>query len=144
MVCLQKSNSRRMGRTILVKNIIFIVLSALVFSGCASSTSDFSTLPVGDASRGALLYAEMINGAPSCASCHSLSDERLVGPSFMEYSSVADSRVEGQSAEEYSYNSIVRSATHLVDGYSNLMYSEYGTKLAEQDLADLIAFLLTQ
>jgi len=126
------------------KHIIFIIVSVFFFTGCASNAGSFTDLPAGDAERGAMLYTENINGAPNCASCHSLEGERLVGPSFAGYSTVADSRVERQSAEEYTYDAIVRPAIHIVDGYSNLMYSEYGSKLAEQELADLIAFLLTQ
>ncbi len=126
------------------KHIIFIIVSVFFFAGCASNTGNFTDLPAGDAERGEILYSENINGAPNCASCHSLEDERLVGPALAGYSTVAGSRVEGQSAEEYTYHAIARPATHIVDGYSNLMYSEYGSKLAEHDLADLIAFLLTQ
>ena len=131
-------------REIMTKKVIFMIVSVFIFTGCSSNTVTFADLPAGNAENGELLYSENINGAPNCATCHSLEDQRLVGPSLGDYGAVADSRIEGQSAEEYTYNAIVRPASHLVDGYSNLMYSEYGTKLAEQDIADLIAFLLTQ
>ncbi len=126
------------------KYIILMIGSLFLFAGCASNTVTFADLPAGNDENGELLYSENINGAPNCISCHSLEDDRLVGPPIAGYSTIASSRVEGQSAEEYTYNAIMRPASHLVDGYSNLMYSEYGTKLAEQDIADLIAFLLTQ
>lgn len=128
------------------RNLLFsIIVSMVALVACSSlPETGFSTLPEGDAVRGETLYNENINGAPSCATCHLLSEETLVGGGFAGYAEIAGSRVEGQSAEEYTYNAIMRPASHLVDGYSNLMYTEYSTKLAEQDVADLIAFLLTQ
>jgi len=123
---------------------IVVVVSLFVLAGCSSSGSSFEDLPEGDAANGEVIYYETINGAPACISCHTLTDETLVGPGLAGYSTVAATRVEGQSAEEYTYNAIVRPATHLVEGFGNLMYTEYGTKLSEQDIADLMAFLLTQ
>lgn len=123
---------------------IIVVVSLLVLAGCSSSSSSFDNLPEGDAANGELIYYETVNGAPACSGCHTLTDEPLVGPGLAGYSTVAATRVEGQSAEEYTYNAIMRPSTHLVEGFGNLMYSEYGTKLSEQDTADLMAFLLTQ
>ncbi|GAB5490480.1 MAG: hypothetical protein Phog2KO_06950 [Phototrophicaceae bacterium] len=126
---------------------VIIILGLLMLSLVAcNSTPDieFSTLPEGDATRGEIVYNDNINGAPSCVSCHLLSDMPLVGPGLAGYGEIASTRIEGLSAEEYTFNAIVRPATHLVDGYSNVMYSGYGTKLSEQELADLISFLLIQ
>ncbi len=123
---------------------IWIVLSVFVLASCASSDGDYASLPIGDATRGEVLYTESINGAPTCSACHALSDEALVGPSLAGYGDLAASRVEGQSAEDYTYNAILRPAVHIVQGYGNVMYTEYGFKLSDQDTADLIAFLLTQ
>lgn len=122
--------------------VAFLIISLIVLAGC-SSDSGFEDLPEGDANNGEALFTESINGAPSCSSCHALTDDVLVGPTFAGYSTVAETRIEGQSAEEYTYNAIVRPAGYLVEGYGNLMYTEYRTKLSAQDTADLIAFLLT-
>lgn len=117
----------------------------LLLVGCSNSEKgSFSALPAGDANNGEILYTDMINGAPACSTCHALDDTALTGPSFNGYSAIAATRNEGQSAEEYTYNAIVRPADYLVDGYANLMYSEYQTRLSDQNLADLIAYLLTQ
>lgn len=116
----------------------------LLLSACEAESVDLSTLPEGDAQRGEALYNESINGAPTCLSCHLLSDERLIGPGLAGYAEVAGMRVEGQSAEEYTYLAIVRPAAHIVSGYSNLMYAEYGSRLSDQQIADLMAYLLIQ
>ena len=128
-----------MRQTLFLTLIIVFVLSA-----CSSSENGFEALPDGDASRGETLFAESINGSPACSTCHSLDAVRLVGPGLGNYAENAETRVEGQSAEEYTYRAIVRPAGFLVDGYGNLMYTQYQSKLAEQDIADLIAFVLTQ
>ncbi|MCA9913378.1 MAG: cytochrome c [Anaerolineae bacterium] len=121
----------------------FIVLIGLL-AACESQPMDVSALPEGDAERGAALFSESINGAPTCSSCHALTDERMTGPGLAGYSERAASQVEGESAEEYTYQSIVRPSAHLVEGYGNLMYAEYRSRLSEQQVADLMAYLLTQ
>jgi hypothetical protein len=47
------------------------------------------------------------------------------------------------SAEEYAQTSILQPAAYLVSGFSNTMYNQYGQHLSQQDIADLIAYLLT-
>lgn len=128
----------------MTRTLIILFLLAFLIAGCATSDSSFETLPEGDATRGESLFSESIKGAPACSSCHLLTDERLVGPGFAGYGDTAGTRVEEQSTEEYSYNAIVRPAGYIVEGYSNEMYTEYGSRLEAQDIADLIAFLLTQ
>lgn len=124
---------------------LLFVLSLFVLAGCgATESDDFASLPIGDATRGEALYTESINGAPPCSACHALSEEVMTGPSLAGYNEIASTRVEGQSAEQYTYNAIIRPAIHIVQGYGNVMYTEYGSKLSDQDTADLIAFLLTQ
>lgn len=126
------------------QSLLFIVISSFILASCSSSENSFETLPDGDASRGESLYTESINAAPACSSCHALTEERVVGPGFAGFSDTAGTRVEEQTAEAYTYNSITNPSGKLVDGYGNLMYTEYRSKLSEQDIADLIAFLLTQ
>lgn len=98
-------------------------------------------LPEGDAANGAILYEQGADGANACRACHSLTDERLVGPGFAGVYERAGSRVAGQTAETYLQQSIVEPAAHLVDGYANIMPPDYGELFSAQELADLIAFL---
>lgn len=126
-----------------------ITLSALLLagllSGCAQSGLDFSVsdLPPGDAARGAKLF-EQSPGGPSCAQCHSLDGGRSVGPSLAGYGERAAREGGGQNAEEYTFEAILRPSKHIVRGYSNTMPDSYEDTLTRQNIADLIAYLLSR
>ncbi len=123
---------------------LLVSAAALLLVGCSTAdTSNYETLPPGDASRGAQLFQQSVNGAPPCASCHSLDGSVIVGPSLKGISTRAGTRIAGMDAPHYIYQSITRPAAYLVSGYSNLMYSQFDQKLSPQQLADLIAYLLT-
>lgn len=128
---------------------LFIIV--LVLSACGSSSIDIeevraelAALPEGSAERGEALFAESINGMPSCISCHALGDDRdgLAGPPMGGYPERAGSTIEEQNAELYTYTATVYPASHIVSGYGNLMYTEYGSRLNDQQIADLIAYML--
>lgn len=126
------------------KFLLFALLITLMLAACRKELRfEFKDLPEGDAASGEKLFQQTINGAPSCASCHSLAHTALVGPGLVGYGERAAQQVKGESAEEYTFNSIARPAKHVVSGFSNLMYSEYIEKLSPEDVADLIAYLLT-
>ncbi len=126
---------------------LLCLIVVMLFAACQSKQSPaeaVAALPVGDPAKGAELFQQSIGGAPACASCHTLDGSHLVGPSMAGYGQRAATRVEGESAQVYTYRSIITPAAHLVAGYNNLMYTEYSRKLNEQQIADLIAFLLQQ
>lgn len=103
-----------------------------------------AALPEGDPTRGETLFAEAIGGTPTCISCHLLTDQADIGPGMAGYGDRAGSTVPDQSAEVYSYVAIMNPADHIVAGYGNVMYSEYRSRLNEQQVADLIAYMLEQ
>jgi cytochrome c oxidase subunit 2 len=119
------------------------ILMVLMLSACASEESADS-LPTGDATQGERLFTQSIKGAPSCSTCHTVDGTDSVGPSLQGYGETASTREDDQSAEDYTYASIVRPAAHIVNGFSNVMYGQYGQRLSEQQIADLMAYLLTQ
>jgi mono/diheme cytochrome c family protein len=122
---------------------LLIVVVGWVMTACSSEPPAFKDLPPGDAARGAVLFTQSVNGAPPCTSCHSLDGSIVVGPSLKGVAGVAGSRVAGQSAGEYLYQSVVSPAAYIVSGYSNEMYGLYGRDLTQQQIADLVAYLLT-
>jgi len=129
--------------------ILMLLLLTLILAACGGGGTDpadvVAELPDGDPVRGAALYVEAINGAPTCQSCHALDESSGgVGPSLGGYAERAANEVSGQNAEVYTYIAIIKPADHIVDGYGNLMYTEYRSKLEARDIADLIAFLLQQ
>jgi cytochrome c553 len=123
-----------------------VISLLLIFAACSSGdpqTVSLTTLPPGDAVRGAALFTESINGAPACITCHQLDDTVLVGPGMSGYNARAGSRVVGMSMEEYTLDSINQPASYIVPGFSNVMYNQFATKLTSQDIADLVAYLHT-
>jgi cytochrome c553 len=119
------------------------LLCLFLLTGCGGTIEGNATLPPGDAAQGELLFQVSIQGAPTCTSCHLLDGQRLNGPPLNGFSQIAGTRVEGESAEEYTSISITRPAAHIVSGYANVMYNQYKARLTDQQLADLVAYLLT-
>lgn len=124
-----------------VRHILFAL--GMVLAACSGTAPAPPDLPAGNAESGARLFSQSINGAPACSSCHTLDGTSLTGPSLQGYAERAATRVSGISAEEYTYTSIVQPPAHIVSGFGNLMYNQYGQRLSAQQLADLIAYLLT-
>jgi len=107
--------------------------------------TDLTTpLPAGDAATGEQVY-KFIDG---CASCHSLAEggRTLLGaPSFFGIAERAGTTREGYSAEEYLRESIVLPCEFLAaEEVVCLMPRDFGERLDAQNVADLIAFLMTQ
>jgi mono/diheme cytochrome c family protein len=107
-------------------------------------------LPEGDVEAGEALSA----GALGCAGCHELA---AVGPSWApsgddpgigERAEVRFSQSDytgmATSAEEYLIEATVLPNVYLVDGYVlDVMPVNYGQRLSAQDLADLVAYMLS-
>lgn len=129
---------------VILRLLLPLVLLALAAcSGDANNVDAANERPSGDATRGAQLFQESIGGAPACNSCHTVDGTTLLGPSFQDFSQRAGTRLEGTSAEDYAYQSITLPASYLVSGFRNTMYNQYGQHLSDQQIADLIAYLLT-
>jgi len=127
-----------------MRRLLWILVCLLGLAACSSSTiTDFETLPAGHSEDGAVLFNQRINGAPACSSCHLLTDRRLIGPGFAGFNERAVTRVEGQSAEVYTFNSITQPGAYVITGYGNAMYQQYGKNLNAQQLADIIAYVLS-
>lgn len=127
----------------MIRGIIAIISGVMLLAACSTQEIvDITTLPIGDAEQGSRLFEQTINGAPACSSCHQINDEDLVGPGLAGIMQRAASHSEEYaSPQEYLYISIVRPSKTIADGYSNMMYAEYKSKLSDQDIADLLAFL---
>lgn len=138
-----------------MRKVFLLLFALLALAGCetnwitivASLNPDNAapqTASQGDAVRGADIYAHGINEAPPCMTCHALAAGGYsLGPVMGGISERAGTRVEGLTAEAYLHQSIVDPAAHLVGGFRNIMYPQYGEKLTEQDITDLIAYLMT-
>ncbi len=98
----------------------------------------------GDPKRGEQLFNQTVLGQNAgCMTCHSLEpDVTLVGPSLAGIATRAAERVPGMSAEQYLMQSLMEPDAYVVEGFPSGVMPSY-KDLPEQDLADLIAFLLT-
>jgi mono/diheme cytochrome c family protein len=103
----------------------------------------YQELPTGNAEAGAALFQEGLSGAAPCATCHTLNGLPSTGPSLQGYASRAEAQSDDLSAGDYTYQSIIRPSKNVVRGFSNLMPTNYEEVLTTQQLADLVAFLLT-
>lgn len=77
-----------------------------------------------------------------CEACHGATDG--AGPAFPGMGERAATRVEGMSAEEYLHEAIVEPGAYLVEGFNDIMPKNYGEQYDEAQLADIIAYILTQ
>ena len=109
-------------------------------------TINFRDVHIPDPKAGEQLYYETASGVNAgCRICHSLEKgETIIGPSFYGIANRAGERVPGLTAEEYLHQSIVDPNAYVVSGYpSGQMIQNFGTILTEEEIQDLIAFLLT-
>jgi nitric oxide reductase subunit C len=91
--------------------------------------------------RGRALFSR----APAnCATCHSIEPDVVnVGPSLAGIATRAASRISGLSAEEYIRNSMVNPSDYVVEGFPDVMAKNLALVLSSQDIADLVAYLMT-
>jgi mono/diheme cytochrome c family protein len=117
-------------------------------TGQGVGTALDTPLPAGVADNGQKLFTSQ-----GCAACHSLEpDKKIVGPSLAGIATQAgdiiqkpDYKGKATSAELYIRESIVQPSAYVVPSFvDGIMPQDFGKKLSAQDLADLIAFLLTQ
>lgn len=113
----------------------------------AVGTDVTTALPVGDATRGdTLFHGKGDGGKFPCSACHSLTaGQTLVGPSLAGIAARGATTLAGYSAEQYVHESVVQPNAHVVEGFSSgIMPQTFGAQMTKQELADIIAFLMTQ
>ena len=94
---------------------------------------------VGDAVNGEALFA-----AQGCSGCHSTGANRVVGPGLSGVGTTAETRVAGLNADEYLTQSIKSPNAFVVpDFFADLMPATFGQTLSEQEIADIVAYLIS-
>jgi len=107
-------------------------------------------LPQGNAENGEALTVSL-----GCTACHTIAPDGI-GPYWLPTADQAgigeraasryqQSDYTGSATSDYEYifESIVLPADFLIDGYNNLMPNTYANTLTDQDVADMIAYLLS-
>lgn len=78
-----------------------------------------------------------------CVSCHRLGAANGIAPSFEGIAARAGERRPPLPADAYLYESIVHPEAYTVEPYSDAMPRNFGARLSDSELGDIIAYLLT-
>lgn len=131
-----------------MRRVIFVMMVlSLVLAACGGSDSSMEP----DPARGEELYNRSTLGSKSaegCATCHNYDASEGPeedAPYTAGTATKAATRVPGLSAEEYIRESIVDPDAYVVEGWqTGDMYAGWTDDLTEQQIADLVAYLLTE
>lgn len=100
----------------------------------------------GDAANGEELFTTLYTEVGfACATCHHVdSEDRLIGPGLLNIKIHGAGHVEGLTLVEYLHQSIVEPNAYIVPDYpENLMPQTYSELFTEDQINDIIAYLLT-
>lgn len=127
---------------------LVLLVAAPVLNGCAGLmwAAPEQTPLSGNAERGQTIFMAGIHDAPPCAACHQVSSSSVgfsLAPNLEDIHERAATRVAGLSAEQYIEDSILYPAHHIVPGFRVSMYAGYADHFTGQDVADLVAYLMT-
>jgi hypothetical protein len=100
----------------------------------------------GDPQNGQRLFNELQPQAGfACATCHRVdSEERLIGPGLLNVSEHVTHRPVNQDAETYIRTSIMDPGAFVVETFPDMLMPRlYGQIFTEQQINDLVSYLLT-
>jgi len=131
------------------RSLLLLVLMAMLAACGNGGGAPAPAAPVaaggGNAEAGKALFAQTLIGTqPGCVTCHSLiAGDTIVGPALAGVAARAGNTVSGESAEQYIRTSILEPNAHVADGFAQGIMQSYKDALSEQQLDDLVAYLLT-
>jgi cytochrome c551/c552 len=127
------------------KPVYFVVLMlTLSLAACGQPTpAGVGEVQIGEAAAGKQVFHEI--STPACGACHSLEpDKVIVGPSLAHIGTTALYQEAGLSAAEFLHRAIVEPDADLAPGFAaKVMPTTYSAQLTEEQVADLVAFLLS-
>lgn len=147
-------NAARSTRWPVIVVLVLLALFTLAFVAVFVMASlDYgmeSTTPHPDAERvDALLAAadpargEALITQFDCFACHISAAGVGIAPPFEGVAERAETRRPPLSAAQYIYESIVDPVAYVVEGYAGSMPQNYDERLSDEQLGDLMAYLLT-
>lgn len=117
-------------------------------SGPTVGTDITKQLPQGDAQHGQALVAQF-----GCTACHIAAptgpawmptpDQPGIGARAQTRFTQPDYTGKATNAEQYLFEAIVNPSAYLVPNFQDIMPKTFATQLTDQDMADIIAYLLT-
>jgi mono/diheme cytochrome c family protein len=118
---------------------ILMLLVAFAISACSAGAS----VPPTPTPDPMVVQGQQVFNA-RCATCHALApDTIIIGPSLAGVATRAETRVDGQTAEEYLQLSVLRPGDYVVEGFTNIMITNFSKELTNEDMNALMAFLMT-
>jgi hypothetical protein len=136
----------------LVLLLIFLGAFLLLFASFTPSAAPEATYEVaefspkvtlllnrGRADHGAELLVEF-----QCVNCHFSGAGNVIAPPFAGIAERAAERRPPLTAAEYLYESITRPLAYIVSDYAPAMPQNFDERLTDQQMADMIVYLLTQ
>ncbi|MFQ5873403.1 MAG: c-type cytochrome [Dehalococcoidia bacterium] len=134
------------GRVVgIIVGVFLVTVTLLVVAGAVYPQFDLPEAPGAVAQEAAergegLFFSDNVG----CFRCHTISGRGGTrGPDLTHVASRTGERVPGLSAEEYIRQSTCDPGAIVVEPYDNIMLPGFCDRLAEQEIDDLVAFLLT-
>ena len=93
-------------------------------------------LAIGHPEDGGAVFAKY-----TCLACHASNGD--IAPSWTDLVPRAATRRPPMPADAYIYESIVNPGAFVVEGYSDVMPHDFGTLMTDQELADLLTYILS-
>lgn len=151
----QKSKTSKKPSIAVILTIVLVVVFAFVFAIAfilSSTAVDEADTTVTadtylDEVESALIGAdpaigEQLINDQICVVCH-VSGSTTIAPHFTGIAIRAGDRHPPLGAEQYLYEAIVHPMNFVVEDYAPSMPNDYGTKLSQQDIGHIIAYLMT-
>lgn len=86
--------------------------------------------------------AEAALGRHGCIACHRAAND-TVAPSWVGLAARAGAERPPMPADAYIYESIIHPGVFLVEGYNDVMPHDFAARMSQQELGDVLAYLLT-
>jgi cytochrome c553 len=126
---------------------LLLTLLVLIITACSGGKPAERKL-TGNVERGETLFTKGTDQAPACSTCHTTSTAARRtgfhgGPTVAGISEKLEKRGLDLTPHQYIEQSIVEPDAYIVSGYSNMMFPNYGEAFSKQQIADLVAYILT-
>ena len=125
-----------------------LLITILLFISSCSTSENSATIDESSVTKGEKLFKKVHigkNNVIGCISCHTIkNNEVTVGPALYGIGLRAGLSIEGVSAKNYLKQSIINPDAHIVSGYEPaIMFSHYKDELSEQQIDNLVEYLLS-
>ena len=133
--------------------VVFIVIFAVEFISTSSESAgeaagELTADTYMDVVEPLLANADPVRGGEilaqyDCAACHIAGAASNLAPAFEGLAARAEEARPPLTAAAYIYEAIIYPQAHIAGDYSGVMPLNYAARLSDEDLGDMIAYLLT-